>query len=422
MEKQQRSFSLKPTRFLLFTFTTLSSVIVFIFFSIWIVKSTPSTHSLTDFTNNNNNNNRVEDAILIHTLVTKPQNTSGFTADFDFVKHSTLADDEPPFNGSITNGVKDSDLELELELESNPFETTENATGVSPSSEFEDESQVIEDEAAADVDLDSITLEPSSRESENYGNDTLVTLVEVPSIVMGTQEKKNLTDSIIESAADYKCTVEFYVSHFLVHESKAVIGKKRKPTLRIDAIDRGSSRWRGADILIFNTAHWWSHSKTKSGINYYQDKDQVHPKLDVSIAFRRALMTWSSWVDRYINKRKTQVFFRSSSPSHFSGGQWNSGGHCTEATRPLNQSLGSGISEKNIIVEDVIKQMKTGVTILNVTGLSGYRIDGHPSVYGRKPESSRVQDCSHWCLPGVPDIWNELLYFHLQSKLTNSLR
>ncbi|KAM7264643.1 hypothetical protein ACFE04_002326 [Oxalis oulophora] len=45
-----------------------------------------------------------------------------------------------------------------------------------------------------------ITLEPSNRESENYGNDTLITSVEVPSIVMEIEEKKNLTDSIIESA------------------------------------------------------------------------------------------------------------------------------------------------------------------------------------------------------------------------------
>lgn len=64
---------------------------------------------------------------------------------------------------------------------------------------------------------------------------------------------------------DYKCTVEYYVSHFLVHESKARVGQKRRQTLRIDAIDHGSSRWRGADILIFNTAHWWSHFKTKAG-------------------------------------------------------------------------------------------------------------------------------------------------------------
>lgn len=65
---------------------------------------------------------------------------------------------------------------------------------------------------------------------------------------------------------DYKCTVEYYVTHFLVHESKARIRQRRVQTLRIDAIDHGSSRWRGADILIFNTAHWWSHSKTKAGL------------------------------------------------------------------------------------------------------------------------------------------------------------
>lgn len=65
---------------------------------------------------------------------------------------------------------------------------------------------------------------------------------------------------------DYKCTVEYYVSHFLVHEGKARVGQKRVQTLRIDSIDHGSSRWRGADILIFNTAHWWSHYKTKAGL------------------------------------------------------------------------------------------------------------------------------------------------------------
>jgi hypothetical protein len=64
---------------------------------------------------------------------------------------------------------------------------------------------------------------------------------------------------------DYKCTVEYYVTHYLVHESKARVGQKRVQTLRIDSIDRGTSRWRGADILVFNTAHWWSHYKTKAG-------------------------------------------------------------------------------------------------------------------------------------------------------------
>lgn len=64
---------------------------------------------------------------------------------------------------------------------------------------------------------------------------------------------------------DYDCSLEYYVSHFLVRESKARLGQRRVMTLRIDTIDRSSSRWRGADILVFNSAHWWSHHKTKSG-------------------------------------------------------------------------------------------------------------------------------------------------------------
>ncbi|VVB06615.1 unnamed protein product [Arabis nemorensis] len=230
-----------------------------------------------------------------------------------------------------------------------------------------------------------------------------------------TKEKGNYSFRF----ADYKCTVEFYVTHFLVREGKARIGKKRKETLRIDAMDRTSSRWKGANILVFNTAHWWSHYKTKSGINYYQEGDQIYPKLDVSTAFKKALQTWSSWVDKNIDPKKTRVFFRSAAPSHFSGGEWNSGGHCREANKLLNQTFKPSYSGKNIIVEEVLKQMKTLVTLLNVSGLSQYRIDAHPSIYGTKPENRRskaVQDCSHWCLPGVPDTWNHFLYLHLLHK------
>ena len=98
------------------------------------------------------------------------------------------------------------------------------------------------------------------------------------------------------------------------------------------------------------------------------------------------------------------------------GGQWNSGGHCKEASQPLNETLSTAYPEKNIVVEEVIRQMKTPVTFLNISSLSEYRIDGHPSIYGGRRKSSGIQDCSHWCLPGVPDTWNELLYFHLLSR------
>ncbi|KAG0486363.1 hypothetical protein HPP92_008458 [Vanilla planifolia] len=35
------------------------------------------------------------------------------------------------------------------------------------------------------------------------------------------------------------------------------------------------------------------------------------------------------------------------------------------------------------------------------------RKDAHPSKYGGEHSG---MDCSHWCLPGLPDTWNQILY------------
>jgi hypothetical protein len=53
---------------------------------------------------------------------------------------------------------------------------------------------------------------------------------------------------------------------------------------------------------------------------------------------------------------------------------------------------------------------------LNITHMTELRPDGHPSRHrepGTPPDAP--EDCSHWCLPGLPDAWNEVLYAHLVS-------
>lgn len=72
------------------------------------------------------------------------------------------------------------------------------------------------------------------------------------------------------------------------------------------------------------------------------------------------------------------------------------------------------------VLEHVLEQMKTPVIYLNISKLTDYRKDGHPSIYRMKYKTAEEQitaegsqDCSHWCLPGVPDTWNELLYASL---------
>uniref|UniRef100_A0A0V0IMV2 Uncharacterized protein n=1 Tax=Solanum chacoense TaxID=4108 RepID=A0A0V0IMV2_SOLCH len=225
---------------------------------------------------------------------------------------------------------------------------------------------------------------------------------------------------------EYKCRVEFFVSPFLVQQWE-VADKKggKKETLRLDLIGESADKYKDADILVFNTGHWWTHEKTSLGKDYYQEGNHVHNELNVLEAFRRALTTWGRWIDAHINPKKTFVLFRGYSASHFSGGQWNSGGACDSETEPIkNDTYLTPYPSKMKVLEDVFKGMKTRVSYLNITRMTDYRKDGHPSIY-RKPNLTlkerrsqwRYQDCSHWCLPGVPDAWNELLYAELLVRL-----
>lgn len=104
-----------------------------------------------------------------------------------------------------------------------------------------------------------------------------------------------------------------------------------------------------------------------------------------------------------------------------SGGQWNSGGQCDRETEPIyNETYLQAYPSKMRVVEEVIQKVRTPVMYMNISRLTDYRKDGHPSIYRMEYKSAsernsaeRYQDCSHWCLPGVPDAWNELLYASL---------
>lgn len=78
---------------------------------------------------------------------------------------------------------------------------------------------------------------------------------------------------------------------------------------------------------------------------------------------------------------------------------------CQGITEPLKST--EEVHEEEWILEKVLKGMNKSVYLLNITKLSQYRADGHPSVFGHG--GHRDLDCTHWCLPGVVDTWNLLL-------------
>lgn len=104
--------------------------------------------------------------------------------------------------------------------------------------------------------------------------------------------------------------------------------------------------------------------------------------------------------------------------------------NCYNETEPIfEQGYRGRGSDSNMmnVVEKMIEGLKergVRVQVMNITQLSEYRKDGHPSIFRKQWEPlteeqiknpSSYADCIHWCLPGVPDVWNKLLYAYISS-------
>ncbi|OMO89283.1 PC-Esterase [Corchorus olitorius] len=236
-------------------------------------------------------------------------------------------------------------------------------------------------------------------------------------VFVGDSLGRNMWESL-----NYNCSIEYLKSHFLVQEWQ--MHDTKKETLRLDMIDRLSDEYKNADVLIFNTGHWWTHDKTPKGKGYYQEGSTIYDELNVDKAYRKALTTWATWIDSNIDPMRTLVFFRGFSATHFWGGRWDLGGKCHGETQPItNDKFLKKYPLKMQIFESVLNGMTTPILYLNVSRMTGFRKDGHPSIYRRRNLTveerippTKIQDCSHWCLPGVPDAWNELLYAQLLVK------
>lgn len=139
-----------------------------------------------------------------------------------------------------------------------------------------------------------------------------------------------------------------YTTPYLVDIIQEKIGR----VLKLNSIEAGNA-WKGMDMLIFNSWHWWTHTGNSQPYDplpsfwyftyvtvvalfvkpqvivivtlfcafcrwdYIQDGSTVLKDMDRLVAFSKGLTTWAKWVELNIDPSKTKVFFQGISPVHY---------------------------------------------------------------------------------------------------------
>ncbi|KAK3125068.1 hypothetical protein QOZ80_7BG0599580 [Eleusine coracana subsp. coracana] len=232
----------------------------------------------------------------------------------------------------------------------------------------------------------------------------------------------------------YNLTVAYHRTNLLVRYGRWSASSNGGPLeslgykqgYRID-VDVPDQTWTDAssfhDILIFNTGHWWwapsKFDPTESPMLFFEKGKPIIPPLPPPAGLDLALKHMITFVDKAMRPNHVK-FFRTQSPRHFEGGDWNEGGSC-QHNQPLSSkeveeffsldNNGTNV-EVRLVNQHLMKALEQSTfRVLDITRMSEFRADAHPSTTGGK----RHDDCMHWCLPGPTDTWNDLLAANLEA-------
>nr|XP_029152429.1 protein ESKIMO 1 [Arachis hypogaea] len=263
----------------------------------------------------------------------------------------------------------------------------------------------------------------------------------VQSAVPHGKKTLNKTGSIsVFKLQDYNATVEFYWAPFIVesnsddpkmHSSSSIscaeVMEENIHPYFLSSLSSFFILFQKSEVFICALIPSSFLCKRRGS---FDEGSTEYDEVARPIAYRRVLKTWSKWVEDNIDPNRTKVFFNSMSPLHIRSGDWNNpdGTKCAKETTPiLNTSSPQVGTDRRlfVIANNVTQSMKVPVNFINITTLSEFRKDAHTSIYTirqgklltaeQQANPATFADCIHWCLPGLPDTWNEFLYTRIIS-------
>ncbi|KAI9109782.1 hypothetical protein K1719_018823 [Acacia pycnantha] len=192
-------------------------------------------------------------------------------------------------------------------------------------------------------------------------------------------------------------------------------------------------RYESFDYVVTSGGKWFLRTAVYhengaiTGCHYCANKSLK--ELGFEYAYRKALQVAFDFILN--SNHKPIVIFRTTTPDHFENAEWYNGGYCNR-TMPFKEGQ-IGLRDMDIVLRNIeLKEFQkakakaeaaslgsnhgaTSLNLLDLTGLSLLRPDGHPGPYRHfqpfaEDRNAQVQnDCLHWCLPGPIDSWNDLV-------------
>ncbi|CAM8969605.1 unnamed protein product [Rhodiola kirilowii] len=267
----------------------------------------------------------------------------------------------------------------------------------------------------------------------------------VQSLVPETERSLEQHDSFITfQAKSYTASIQYYWAPFLLesNQDNTLTHKSADRTVRIGSIEKHGEHWKGGyndfqhvcmvAVELKSPVSKVAHVKnSKSNIEFkegtFEEEPQHIAKYSTEEAYGLAIKSMIKWVKKNMDTKKTRVFFSSMSPMHTMSAEWGGkeGGNCYNETKIIADKTywGSNCRKSMMqVIQDEFTKSEYPITLLNITQLSSYRKDAHLSIYKKHwvplmPEQvanpSSYADCLHFCLPGLQDTWNELLFAKL---------